>query len=243
MRSSEERTWPHHLYPRWAATGLVIMAIAGATAGCSNRHVVTGSVPTDGYRTNHPIVISEVPETMDIPVGRHSGNLSPAMRSAIVEFADSAQTHGNGSIRILAPSGSANESAALFVTERVEKTLINAGVPRHRISRHAYSVENTRAVAPVRLAYARIKAVVHKCGLWPEQMTARNRNDGYSEFGCSTQSNLAAMVSNPADLLYPRGSDPSDPMRRNDVYEKYRKGQDPATDYNGNEGEVSDVKG
>ncbi len=243
MRSSEDRTRQPYPYRRRAAAGLVILAVMATTAGCSNRHVVTGSVPTDGYRTNHPIVISEVPETMDIPVGRNSGHLSPAVRSAIVDFADSAQTHGNGSIRILAPSGSANESAALFVTEQIEKTLLQAGVPRHRISRHAYSVENTGAVAPVRLAYARIKAVVHKCGLWPEQMTARNRNDGYAEFGCSTQSNLAAMVSNPADLLYPRGSDPSDPMRRNDVYNKYRKGQDPATDYNESEGEVSDVKG
>ena len=51
----------------------------------------------------------------------------------------------------------------------------------------------------------------------------------YHNFGCSTQSNIAAMVSNPADLLGPRSMTPSSADRRDTVYDKYVKGQPTAT--------------
>jgi len=240
-RKSDRRT-TRRQWARSVGHAVAVAAIASIAVGCAKREpVITGSVPQDGYRSMHPIVISEVPESMDIPVGVHGGNISPAMAGAVVNFAENAQLHGNGAIEVMVPSGSRNETAALYVAERIERVLIKAGIRRNRLSRRAYGVEDTRAVAPVRLSYSRVKAVVHKCGLWPDQMTTTNRNGGYSEFGCSTQSNLAAMVSNPADLLYPRGSSPADAMRREEVHKRYRKGEDPSTKYSdGDKGEVSD---
>jgi pilus assembly protein CpaD len=45
------------------------------------------------------------------------------------------------------------------------------------------------------------------------------------DFGCSVQQNIAAMVSDPRDLVTPRGMDPSDPTRRQTVLSTYEKGQ------------------
>ena len=53
----------------------------------------------------------------------------------------------------------------------------------------------------------------------------RVQNRHYESFGCATQQNLAAMVDNPLDLLYPRGMTPADAARRATVLDKYRRGE------------------
>ena len=57
--------------------GLVLAtaAVALLAAGCAKRDSITvGAVPDD-YRTNHPIIIAEKEETLDLPVGRHRWEL------------------------------------------------------------------------------------------------------------------------------------------------------------------------
>ena len=48
-----------------------------------------------------------------------------------------------------------------------------------------------------------------------------NRN--YQNFGCATQSNLAAIVANPSDLLGPRGESEIDATRRDQVITDWRE--------------------
>jgi type IV pilus biogenesis protein CpaD/CtpE len=78
--------------------------------------------------------------------------------------------------------------------------------------------------------------VPHKCGQWPEDLGAASvsntLNEQYWNYGCSTQHNLAAMVANPNDLLAQRqGSGSPDATRRAIVLDKYRKAQDPTTNW------------
>ena len=56
--------------PRRRASMAVLAAVTfGLLAGCADRHsIVVGSVPED-YRTNHPIVIAERDEVLDLAVG------------------------------------------------------------------------------------------------------------------------------------------------------------------------------
>jgi pilus assembly protein CpaD len=55
-------------------------------------------------------------------------------------------------------------------------------------------------------------------------VSVTGQNENYGAFGCATQQNLAAMVNNPLDLMYPRGLTPADAARRTDVLSKYRTG-------------------
>jgi pilus assembly protein CpaD len=64
-----------------------------------------------------------------------------------------------------------------------------------------------------------------QCGDWPEDMSKTSQNDTYANLGCSQQNNIAAMVANPQDLVRPRPTTPSDPMRRIKVFDKYRNGE------------------
>ncbi|PLX37962.1 MAG: pilus assembly protein [Hyphomicrobiales bacterium] len=223
--------------------GTVILA-AVALSACRKDPVITGSVPTDGYKTRHPIIISEAPEVLDIPVGAHTRVLSSDLAGVVVAFADRARKRGDGGIEIQVPSGANNDTAAMYVARQVRSTLINAGIRSDMIQSFTYRTDAPEAAAPIRLQYVGLKASVGQCGIWRDNLAANFENSSYSEFGCATQSNLAAMVANPADLLHPRAMTPSDPMRRATVLEKYAKGEKTGTDYGDDgAGAIANVKG
>jgi len=226
---------------RFAAIGAVLIG-ALALSACKSQTLHTGSIAQDGYRTRHPIIITEAPETLDIPVGTATRSLSPALSDKIQAFAADARRRGDGGIEILVPSGSANETAAMYVARQVRGAVARAGIGDAQVVAHSYAVDDPDALAPVRISYLRMKAVVDRCGVWRDNIAHDFDNRGYDEFGCATQSNLAVMVADPTDLLYPRATRPGDPMRRDTVYEKFRKGEKPYTDY-GDETSVSEVSG
>jgi pilus assembly protein CpaD len=61
----------------------------------------------------------------------------------------------------------------------------------------------TGAIAPgnVRVVISRMKASVPGCPDWSGSMSDDLNSNSGSNFGCATNSNLAAMVANPADLV------------------------------------------
>ena len=84
----------------------------------------------------------------------------------------------------------------------------------------------TGAVPPgmVRVIVSRTRATVPGCPNWrvPSQPNFNNRN--MSNFGCGVNSNLAAMVANPEDLIHGReGSGVGDTMTSAKAVDAYRK--------------------
>ena len=69
------------------------------------------------------------------------------------------------------------------------------------------------------------------CGPWPDNVARNFNNQHYANFGCATQNNLAAMIANPLDLLYPRVMPPPNAARRGDVLQNYQNGHATDTDY------------
>ncbi|WP_394691247.1 CpaD family pilus assembly protein [Hoeflea sp.] len=212
--------------PRVRYLAVSMLAAASVLSGCAawgGKSVVVGAVPQD-YRTNHPIVVSEQERTVDIPVGTGDRELTTSMREIVRGAADSYRSSASGAIRIMVPVGSANAGAASVLSGQVAKILQKEGVPRDRILSSPYSVSSPDDAAPIRIAYLAITASTGKCGRWPEDLasqTSENRN--WANFGCANQSNLAAQIANPGDLLAPRGMSPIDAERRSAVIETYRE--------------------
>ena len=70
------------------AFAAVLLAAAALGSGCANMkrdHVVVGSVPDD-YRTNHPIVIAEQEQVLDLPAGANGGALTKGEKHTIDGF-------------------------------------------------------------------------------------------------------------------------------------------------------------
>lgn len=209
--------------------GPLLLAVSALTLGaCSTRPepTVTGSLPHDGYRSRHPIVVTESAETLDIPVGSQSSRLNENMAETVALFGAAAREHGASGVTVLVPSGSGNETAAAGMSRSVKAALQRGGVPAHAITMTPYKVDQASADAPIRIAYPRVVASVpHPCGTWPDQIVGQFDNSDYYNFGCAYQANMAAMTANPSDLVTPQGMPPSDATRRTQVITKYRAGQ------------------
>lgn len=203
-----------------------MIPLATGCASVSKRHFTVGSVK-DHYKTRHPIIIDEQEQTLDVPVATNSFDLPLPSKSAVEGFGADFKKSASGTIRVMVPSGSANEKAARRIADKITATLEHEGVPAHRIGLVSYDATQHGATAPIRLSYAAIKASVENCGKWNEDLTQSSQNKNYHNFGCASQNNLAAIVANPADLLGPRGSTNIDAGRRNQVISDYRADNQP----------------
>lgn len=202
-----------------------IAAFALLTTGCAGRDSITvGSVPDD-YRTNHPIVISEKEKTIDIPVGVTDRGLSRMQKVAADGFIASYDRSAAPMVSIMVPHGSGNAIAASNVAAGLVKRLRAAGVPEGRILHQPYEASQYGDSAPIRLAFAEMRASTGPCGRWPADMLDNAQNRHWANFGCAYQNNLAAQIANPADLLGPRKSGDIDAQNRSNAIDDYRDRQ------------------
>lgn len=203
----------------YTASALICITLV---AGCAKRDNFTvGSVPSD-YRTAHPIVVAEKEQTLDIPVASGANTLSPAAISNVKAFTSGFARTGTGTMVVLMPEGSPNASAAQYVQGQVVDAIKADTSDRVNVVVQTYNASQPGAAAPIRLSYRAIKASTNECGQWTDDLTHTAENKNYADFGCSTQSNLAAQVANPGDFLGPRAESPIDAANRSQVIEAYQ---------------------
>jgi pilus assembly protein CpaD len=217
---------PRRCSPRALLGGAALVLLATLASGCSTTGTHDSNPADYDYRLRHPIVLSNEPEVLDMHVGMSGPALSPEIEVAVRDYVDEYRADGTGSITIQVPTGSANEVAAASTGRAVHYALVRAGVPRSHIQVAPYEVGDHAQLAPLRLSYLRVKAVVPECGVWPDGSITNARNSDIYNLGCAQQQNLAAMVENPADFVRPRPMAPADGARRADVISKYRRGED-----------------
>ena len=199
---------------RAVLTSAAFVGAVLALAGCSTEHAALVEPLAYDQDLRHPILLSDEPEVLDIPVGMRGPALSPQIETAIRTFAQGYRQSGTGSLAIQVPTASANEIAAATTGRAIHYALIRAGVPRRSIEIAPYYVGDQAKIAAVRLAYNRVKAVVPQCGLWPENGAFDRESRQAPNFGCAEQQNLVAMVANPADLIAPQPMTPANAARR-----------------------------
>ncbi len=210
--------------------GAALATLALAAAGCGTVATSDVSMPDYDYRLRHPIMISEEPEVLDIPVGMNGPAFSPQIETAVRNYVAGYQVDGTGAITIQVPTASANQVAATSTGQAVHYALVRAGVPHAQIVVAPYYVGDHAKPASLRLSYLRVKAVTPTCGLWPEVSPNTLRNSSYHNFGCANQQNLAAMVANPADLVAPQPMSPASGARRAKVITDYSDGAETKSD-------------
>ncbi|QPF81735.1 CpaD family pilus assembly protein [Bradyrhizobium genosp. L] len=215
-----------------------LAAAAIALGGCNLTGDVatTGTVPDD-YRLRHPVAVTEGEQSIVVFVGRSRGNLTETQRDDVMGLARNWRREGTGAIAIDVPVDTPNARAAQAMSQEIHGLLASTGVPAHAITKRPYRSDDPRALATIRLSYPKMAAVAGPCGVWPADLGPNifdpgyNENKQYSNFGCATQRNMAAMVVNPSDLEQPRSETAAYTPRRSIAFEKYRKGEATATTY------------
>jgi len=202
---------------------LLAVATVALLAGCANRDSITvGSIPDD-YRTNHPIVIAEKNQTIDIPVGVGDRGITRSQKVTFEGYLQNYDRQAAPTLTIMTPSGGVNDVAVSHAARGLMNIAMKAGVPRNRIAVTSYQAAYPEASSPIRVVYSAMRAQTGRCGSWPEDIANTTDNKHYANFGCSYQNNLAAQIANPADLLGPRKQSEIDAENRNVVIDQYRK--------------------
>lgn len=199
------------------------LAAAMATAllaGCAGRdHIEVGSIPDD-YRTNHPIVIGEKVEALDIPVAVNGYQVTRGQQELVAGFLYGYDRKTSPTVTILVPVGAANSGAASAVAGDLGRQLRRSGVADVYVAH--YQADAPDMAAPIRITYTAIRAQTGKCGRWPADMLETSENKHYANFGCAYQSNLAAQVADPYDLIGPRHPSEIDAQKRSTAIGEYQ---------------------
>lgn len=201
---------------------VVVVAASALLGGCAKRDSITvGSIPDD-YRTNHPIVIAEKEQHLDLPVAASDRGMTLSQKTAIEGFLYGYDRIAAPVVRVMLPVGAANDVAASAASSGFVGVLRAHGVPEGRIAVVSYQAGSPEVPAPVRISYSAMRAQTGKCGRWTDDLLDTSENKHYTDFGCSSQNNLAAQIANPADLLGPRKPSPIDPENRSNAIDQYK---------------------
>ncbi|MFM1816095.1 MAG: hypothetical protein RLZ98_2790 [Pseudomonadota bacterium] len=209
---------------------LAIASLALATlAGCMpNGHMGTQVAawnlvdPTQ----RHPIMVSQEPSDLKIKIAPHGYGLSPQQRASVAEFVGHYRDVNaqNSKLIVSAPTGSKNEVASMRAIAEIRHLIQEMGFDRTSVSVESYHAAGI-AKPPIRISYTRYVAKAPECKSWSTNLAQSPANLNYPNLGCATQKNLAAMIANPADLLGPRTMTARPGERRDEVWDKYLKGQ------------------
>jgi pilus assembly protein CpaD len=229
-----------HCRGRWAckkaamARNLLSLCLLLPLAACgAAEQVVVASIPPDDYRVRHPIVLVEEPRKLEILVDLATGRFDHKTAAQLREFASLYRQFGRGPITIMPPVGPSGQ----LPTAPVRNALLRAGA-RTGIIVAPYPA-GPNPVAPIRLSFLGLKAKVNdQCGQWPRDLGIGSglaedwSNKPYWNFGCASQSALAAQVADPRDLVTPQAETPADTVIRTRAIGNLRNGQDPSTSWN-----------
>lgn len=212
-----------------------LIALAASTlllSGCAGADV-TGSLPSR-YDERHPIVVGNAPTIVDIYMG--AGGFDAPALSRIRGFALLHHEKNGGPVDINFPRSAAESPRLKPVVEQIEKIFAENEITAP-VSVRFYEPADARNLAPIRLSFMSLTAAVpHACGAYPQDLLTTsqkidNNNQQYYDFGCSTQSFLAAQISNPADLKSPRAENHPDVAMRIRAIGKIREGSDPSSSW------------
>jgi pilus assembly protein CpaD len=227
-RAAALSDWAKTLARGSASLGLLAL-VCCPQSGCMSDYASSDPAYPGDFQMRHPIVLASAPTRMDVyPVG---GALDASTIANLRAFAERYGEFGSGEVVILTPSRRDSDARAVH---EIRKVLASAGL-RGMVRAGSYAPSEPGGAAPIRVAYMGLKAEVRTpCGAWPEDLASGSslegwKNEPYYNFGCATQSVVAAQVDDPRDFAQPRALGPSDVAMRTRAIEDVRKGQDPGT--------------
>jgi pilus assembly protein CpaD len=224
MASAQKKAQAPTRAGRYAFTLLGILVTATTGAGCMQGPRMQAPFTLSNPNERYPIKVSQGEALLDLSVSSGSRGLSSAQWGQLYAYLNGYQERGSGALVIKAPTGGANEKAAMRAYDDVRHAMRRAGISPREVVLEPYFAKWDPA-APLRLSYLEYVAQGPDCPDWSENMARDPQNLPFTNMGCATQKNLAAMVADPQDLLNPRPEAPRPSERRDVTWSKYVKGE------------------
>jgi pilus assembly protein CpaD len=167
-------------------TVLIALSLSVAACGASNR----------GLESVHQPVVSRTDYVLDVASGGDVG-LSRADTSRLSGWFESLQLGYGDRVSVDMPSGEADDATRAAIA-----TL--AGRYGLLVDETAPLTTGNLAPGSVRVVVSRMKAEVPGCPDWKLKSEFDFNSNTMSNYGCATNSNLAAMIADPRDLVQGR---------------------------------------
>ena len=179
-----------------------LLALSAGLSGC------VGSTQNSNRSLDsvHQPVVSQSNHYLD--VASYSGDISPAEAQRVQEWLKAIDVR-YGDRAIIEDNGLYGNTAAVSVLRRLlaERGVINITVSQGQ---------------SMRINIARSEAYVPNCPDWSSRYSTDPVNETSSNYGCATNSNLAAMVADPNDLISGNPSTTSDTQQGVKAIQTYR---------------------
>jgi pilus assembly protein CpaD len=177
---------------------LAMLALVGTLAACGSG----GANSNRSLDSVHQPVVSN--ELYSFDVATVGGDLPPSEQGKLDGWLDAMGVAYGDRIAIEDPSLYGKGAATAQIRSMVERRglLVSEAVP---VTSGAVASGN------LRVTITRATARVPGCPNWDTKSSSTDKNATSSNYGCATNSNLAAMVADPNDLIKGAGSDRPDP--------------------------------
>ena len=182
-----------------ASTGALVLALCGC-----GETVPPGTPVVDFQKQSRDVVkVEEHHATQVVFVNPRTGAVSPAERERIATFVSDFGGDRPESVHVNLHGNGPTEQ----FTDVID-ALVNLGVERDKI--RLFPGERAGASGArsdsITLAATRTVAILPDCPGWLDHIAAPGDNQSEANFGCSTVSNLGAMVADPADFTKGRST-------------------------------------
>lgn len=188
----------------WTALALATTLTACSGAATSNRSLES---------VHQPVVRNEI---FQFDVAPGSGELAPSEQGRLQGWLDALGVRYGDRISIDDPAVYGSSEAQATIRAIVERRglLLSGDVP-----------VTTGAVPPgsIRVIVSRASAHVPGCPDWSSKSSINPNNATSSNYGCATNSNLAAMVADPNDLIKGASAERNDPISATRAIKTYRE--------------------
>ena len=205
-----------------ATAPLLAMAGIVGLSGCSTALGVDNTPGPLNPGSNYSLQVEERPD--EVALRPHAEGLSTNQKMAIAQFVGRWRSSGGGDIIIDSPSTGADPNAISRTAAAVLNELQTLGAPSTSLRFSAYEAGN-QPDAPVVARYASYALHRDDCSQDWDNLVATGKNTVSKHLGCAINSNMAAQIARPQDVVAPAIEQAADATRRSNVLTKYRAGE------------------
>jgi len=176
-----------------------------------------------------PINVAESVERLEL-YARPSGlELSARDELAVAQFLDGYRQSGTGPLFLNRPSAQAGQAGTRQAEAVIRGLMRDGGLNPSSLQGGQYQ-SNPYAPAPVVVSYRALRAIPDNCRR-SDSLTDSFSNQAPESFGCFQSANLAAMITDPRQLIEPYEFGQSDAQRRQVIYDRFIQGEQTAAEF------------
>lgn len=200
-----------------AGIAVAITVLATGLTACETSRFDEAVLIRNDPARRHPISVEVQQASLDLPATVGTQGLNSSLYLETTRFVRQYRRDGRGTLQLAVPRQGRDHHKGSQGVASVRYIIEQAGISPRHVKVH----ERHDGLASITLSYERIAAVAPVCGDWSESVTRAPETGPYANWGCASRRNLANMVAEPTDLIFPTSETDRGGDRRSAAYKDF----------------------